>query len=107
MGGEHERTAVAGELTNAGVDPVEPSGDMAVEGLTGIGELTAIRGSGEKVPSQTAFEGSDLSGDRWLGHAELAGGRREAAEAGGGIEHGKAVEPTDLLRHQTCHALRL
>ena len=107
MGGEHERTAVVGELANAGVDPIESGGDMAVEGLTGTGELTAIRGTGEKVPAQTALEGPDLSGDRWLGHAELTGGRREAAEAGGGIKHGKAVEPTDLLRHQTCHALRL
>ena len=107
MGGEHERTAVVGELTNTGVDPVESGGDMAVEGLTGVGQLTAIRGTGEKVPTQTAFEGPDLSGDRWLGHAEFAGGRREAAQAGGGIEHGKAMESTDLLRHQTCHAVRL
>ena len=47
MGGEHERTAVVGELTNTGVDPVESGGDMAVEGLTGVGQLTAIRGTGE------------------------------------------------------------
>ena len=107
MRGEHERTTVVGELTNTGVDPVESGGDMAVEGLTGIGQLTAIRGTGEKVPTQTAFEGPDLSGHRWLGHAEFAGGRREAAQAGGGIEYRKAVEPADLLRHQTCHAVRL
>ena len=56
MRGEHERTAVVGELTNTGVDPVESGGDMAVEGLTGVGQLTAIRGTGEKVPTQTAFE---------------------------------------------------
>ena len=52
MGGEHERTAVVGELTNTGVDPVESGGDMAVEGLTGVGQLTAIRGTGEKVPTR-------------------------------------------------------
>ena len=73
---EHEGRGGGLEFRHTGIETVQADGDVTVESTTGVGQFTAVGGSGEEVTAEAPFECSDLAGHGWLGHPQLV-----AAEA--------------------------
>ena len=104
---EHEGRGGGLEFRHTGIETVQADGDVTVESTTGVGQFTAVGGSGEEVTAEAPFECSDLAGHGRLGHPQLACGSREASQPRSRVEDSEPVETTDRLDDWTYHASRL